>query len=109
MITAVCTLVHQMAIKATKEALRARGLKVTNYSPSRASLMAKSMQSETGGATERAAETVERWRKEGLFGKRAQALGMFPGSLRPAQSVRIHPELRTLPASEANEHRGIQR
>ena len=57
-----------------------------------------------------AAETIERWRIEGFFGKRAQAFQNVPRLAPPAaQSVRIHPELRTLAEPEACKHREIQR
>jgi len=110
-ITAACTLAHQRAIKATKEALRARGLRVTNYSPRKISLLAVEYAKRNGEELlNDAAETIERWRMEGFFGKRAQAIGNVPLLAPPAaQSVRIPPQIRTLPASEAYGHRGIQR
>ena len=110
-ITAACTLAHQRAIKATKEALRARGLRVTNYSHREISLLAVEYAKRNGEELlNDAAETIERWRMEGFFGKRAQAIGNVPLLAPPAaQSVRIPPQIRTLPASEAYGHRGIQR
>jgi hypothetical protein len=111
MITAACTLAHHRALKATKEALRARGLRVSNYSHRELSLLATEYAKRNAEELlNDAAETVERWRTEGFFGKRAQAIGNVPRLAPPAaQSVRVPPQLRTLPASEANEHRGIQR
>ena len=110
-ITAACTLAHQRAIKATKEALRARGLRVTNYSHREISLLAVDYAKRNGEELlNDAAETIERWRMEGFFGKRAQAIGNVPLLAPPAaQSVRIPPQIPTLPASEAYGHRGIQR
>jgi len=110
MITAACTLMHQRAIKAVKEALRARGLKPQQYSHREISLLANEYAKRNGEELlNDAAETVERWRTEGFFGKRAQAFQNVPRLAPPVQSVRKVPELRTLPASEAHEHRGIQR
>ena len=40
MVTAACTLAHQRALQATKFALRAKGLRVTNYSHRELSLLA---------------------------------------------------------------------
>jgi hypothetical protein len=74
MITAACTLAHQRAIAAVKVALRARGLRVTEYSHREISLMAVEYAKRNGAELlNDAAETVERWRTEGFFGKRAQA------------------------------------
>ena len=111
MITAACTLAHQRVIKATKEALRARGHKITDYSHREISLLAVEYAKRNGEELiNEAAETIERWRTEGFFGKRAQAVGHVPRLAPPsAQSVRIPPQIRTLPASEAPEQRGIQR
>ncbi len=112
MITAACTLAHQRAIKATKEALRARGLKVTEFSHRELSLLAIEYAKRNGEELiNDAAETIERWRTEGFFGKRAQAFQNVPLLAPPlaAQSVRNPPQIRPLPASEAHEHRGIQR
>ena len=111
MITAACTLAHHRALKATKEALRARGLRVTNYSHRELSLLATEYAKRNGEELiNEAAETIERWRTEGFFGKRAQAIGNVPRLAAPAaQSVRIPPELRTLPASEAHGQGEIRR
>ena len=74
MITAACTLAHQRALQATKFALRARGLKVVNFSHRELSLLAVEYAKRHGAdLINDAAETVERWRVEGFFGKRAQA------------------------------------
>jgi len=74
MITAACTLAHQRAIKATKEALRARGLRVSNYSHRELSLLATAYAKRHGAELiNEAAETIEGWRAEGFFGKRAQS------------------------------------
>jgi hypothetical protein len=74
MITAACTLAHQRAIAAVKVALRARGLKVGNYSHRELSLLATEYGKRNGHEPiNDAATTVERWRTEGFFGKRAQA------------------------------------
>ena len=81
MITAACTLAHHRAIKAVKEALRARGLKVTEYSHRELSLLATEYAKRNGDELiDEAAETIERWRAEGFFGKRAQ--GCFVQNLR---------------------------
>jgi hypothetical protein len=74
MITAATTLMHQRAIKATKEAMRARGLRVSNYSHREISLLAIEDAKRNGEELiNDAAETIERWRTEGFFGKRAQS------------------------------------
>jgi len=74
MITAACTLAHQRAIKAVKEALRARGLKPQQYSHRELSLLANEYAKHNGEELiNDAAETSERWRAEGFFGKRAQS------------------------------------
>ncbi len=79
MITAACTLAHQRAIKATKEALRARGLKISDYSHREISLLAIEYAKRNGQELlNDAAETIERWRTEGFFGKRAQACFVQP-------------------------------
>jgi hypothetical protein len=76
MISAACTLAHQRAIKAVKEALRARGLKVSDYSHRELSLLANEYAKRNGTELiNEAAETIERWRAQGFFGKRAQAYG----------------------------------
>ena len=110
MIICASVLAHQRAIKATKEALRARGLKVTAFSHREISLLANEYAKRNGvELLNEAATMVERWRTEGFFGKRAQAFQNVFRLAPPSQSVRIHPELRTLSASEAHEQRGIQR
>jgi hypothetical protein len=79
MITAACTLAHQRAIAATKQALRARGLRVTEYSHREISLMAVEYAKRHGAELlNDAAETIERWRAEGFFGKRAQRCFVQP-------------------------------
>jgi hypothetical protein len=79
MITAACTLMHQRAIKATKEALRARGLKISDYSHREISLLAVEYGKRNGEELlNDAAETIERWRAEGFFGKRAQSCFVQP-------------------------------
>jgi hypothetical protein len=71
MITATTTLMHQRVIKATKEALRAQGLRVSNYSHREISLLAIEYAKRNGEELiNEAAETIERWRTEGFFGKR---------------------------------------
>ena len=73
MITCASVLAHQRALKATKEALRARGLRVSNYSHRELSLLANEYAKRHGEELiNEAAETIERWRMEGFFGKRAQ-------------------------------------
>ncbi len=79
MITCASVLAHQRAIAATKQALRARGLRVSNYSHREISLMAVEYAKRNGAALlNDAAETIERWRTEGFFGKRAQAFQNVP-------------------------------
>jgi hypothetical protein len=74
MITAACTLAHHRAIKATKEALRARGLRVSDYSHREISLLANEYAKRNGDELlNDAAETIEDWRADGFFGKRAQS------------------------------------
>ena len=74
MITAASTLAHQRALQATKFALRARGLKVVDFSHRELGLMAIEYAKRNGEELlNDAAATVERWRIEGHFGKRAQA------------------------------------
>jgi hypothetical protein len=110
MITAACTLAHHRACCAVKEALRARGLRITAFSHREIGLLAVEYAKRNGAELlNDAAETIERWRAEGFFGKRARAIGNVPRLAPLAQSVRNPPQLRTLPASEAHEHRGIQR
>jgi hypothetical protein len=110
MITATCTLMHQRAIKAVKEALRARGLKPQQYSHRELSLLAIEYGKRNGQELlNDAAETIEQWRTQGFFGKRAMAMGNVPLLAPPAQSVRNLPQLRTLPTSEAHGQRGTQR
>ena len=73
MITAACTLAHHRATEAVKQALRARGLRVSNYSHRELGLLAIEYAKRNGAELiNEAAETVERWRVEGFFGKRAQ-------------------------------------
>ena len=73
MITGACTLAHQRAIAATKQALRARGLKIADFSHREISLLAIEYAKRNGEELlNDAAETVEQWRVEGYFGKRAQ-------------------------------------
>ena len=70
---------HQRAIKAVKEALRARGLKITAFSHREISLLATEYAKRNGeDLLNDAAETIERWRTEGFFGKRAQAFQNIP-------------------------------
>ena len=105
MITAACTLVHQRAIKAVEEALRARGLKVSNFSHREISLLATEYAKRHGEELiNEAAQTVERRRAEGFFGKRAQAVRNAPRLAPPrAPSVQnlelMHAERR--PAAQA--------
>ena len=110
MITSACTIAHHRATEAVKQALRERGLRPQQYSHRGLGLLATEYAKRHGeDLINDAAETIERWRTEGFFGKRAMAMGNVP-LLAPstAQSVCIPPELRTLPASEAHGHRGIQ-
>ena len=114
MITAACTLAHHRALKATKEALRARGLKPQQYSHRELGLLANEYAKRHGEELiNDAAETIEQWRTQGFFGKRAMAMGSVPLLAPPlsaqAQTVRKVPELRTLPRSEALGQGGIQR
>ena len=113
LITGVCTLMQQMAIKETKAALRKRGIRVTEFSH-REIAMAQEYLARNPELLNEAATLVERWRTVGHFGKRAQAVGLAlrlaaPSPPAAVESVRIPPQLRTLPASEASEHGGIQR
>ncbi len=74
MITAACTLARQRAIKATKLALRARRLKVGDFSHREISLLANEYAKRNGKELiNDAAETIERWRTEGssASGRRA--------------------------------------
>ncbi len=48
MITAACAFAHQRAIKATKQALQARGLRVSDFSHRELGIMAESMQRDMG-------------------------------------------------------------
>jgi hypothetical protein len=109
MISGACVLMQQMAIKATKEALRKRGLKVVEFSHRELAIVANEYAARNPELLNEAATLVERWRTEGHFGKRAQAMGNVLRLAPPAQSVRNPPQIRTLPASEAPEQRGIQR
>ena len=94
---AVMTLARQRAIARVKEQLRAKGLKVAHFTHREIVVAAEEYLAEHPELIAEAKPIVLRWFAEGVFGKRA------------AQSVRIHPELRTLPASDTDEHRGIQR
>jgi hypothetical protein len=72
-ITAASTLAHHRAIKAVKQALAARGLRVTAFSHREIAIMAEEYAKRNGDELLKgAAETIERWRPEGFFGKRAQ-------------------------------------
>ena len=82
MITAACTLAHHRATEAVKAALRARGLRVTEYSHRELGLLAVEYAKRHGPELlNDAAETIERWRTEGFFGKRAQACFVQPLAL----------------------------
>ena len=82
MITCASVLAHQRALKATKEALRARGLKVGDYRHRELSLLAIEYAKRNGEELlNEAAETIERWRVEGFFGKRAQSCFVQPFQL----------------------------
>jgi len=79
MITCASVLAHQRAIKATKQALRARGLKITSFSHREISLLANEYAKRNGAELlNDAAETIERWRAEGFFGKRAHSCFVQP-------------------------------
>jgi len=78
MITAACTLAHHRACCAVKEALRARGLRITAFSHREIGLLATEYAKRNGAELlNDAAETIERWRSEGFFGRRAQAFGQL--------------------------------
>ena len=78
MITATCTLAHHRATEAVKQALRARGLRVSNYSHRELGLLAIEYAKRNGEELMNdAAETIDRWHSEGFFGKRAQAFGQL--------------------------------
>ena len=94
---AVMTLARQRATTRVKEQFRARGFKVANMSHREIVVAAEVYLAEHPELIAEAKPIVLRWFAEGVFGKRA------------AQSVRIHPELRTLTESEAHERGGIQR
>jgi len=84
MIGAACTLAHQRALQATKFALRARGHKITAFSHRELSLLAIEYAKRNGEELlNGAAATVEQWRVEGWFGKRAQRVFVQPLALAP--------------------------
>ena len=97
---AVVTLARQRATTRVKEQFRARGLKVAHMSHREIVVAAEEYLAEHPELIAEAKPVVWKWFAQGMFGKRA---------VRAAQSVRNHPELRTLPASEANGQGGIQR
>lgn len=79
MITAACTLAHQRALQATKFALQARGLKVVNFSHRELGLLAIEYGKRNAEQLlNDAAATIEQWRVEGFFGKRAQRCFVEP-------------------------------
>ena len=112
LITGVCALMQQMAIRKMKAELRKRGIRVTEFSHREIAIMANEYLARNPELLNEAATLVERWRTVGHFGKRAQAVGLAlrlaaPSPPAAVESVRIPPQLRTLPASEASEHGGI--
>jgi hypothetical protein len=111
MITSACTIAHHRATEAVKQALRERGLRPQQYSHRGLGLLATEYAKRHGDyLINDATTTVERWRTEGFFGKRAMAMGNAPLLAPPtAQSVRNLPQLRTLPTSEAHRQGEIQR
>ena len=79
MIGAASTLAHQRALQATKFALRARGLKVVEFSHRELSLLAiEYAKRNAEQLLNDAAATIEQWRIEGFFGKRAQRCFVQP-------------------------------
>jgi hypothetical protein len=71
---ATITLARQAAIKATKYRLRALGLKPTHFSHREIVIRAEAyLAKHRTELMEEAKQTVERWAREGFFGKRARA------------------------------------
>ena len=89
MITATCTLMHQRALQATKFALRARGLKVVEFSHRELGLLAIEYgKRHAEQLLNDAAATIEQWRVEGFFGKRAQRCFVEPLQLAKPAPIR---------------------
>jgi hypothetical protein len=75
MALATITLARQAAIKATKRQLQAQGLKVSHFPHRDIVAQAEAYFAEHRAELIAEAKTVvERWQREGFFGKRAQAL-----------------------------------
>ncbi len=108
MISAVIVIARQAARKVVKEQLRGRGEKVTHYSKKEITILADDYLAQHPELHDEAVPLVERWRAEGLFGKRALAMRDPPRLVRVA-SVRNLPQIRTLAKPESSEHEGIQR
>ena len=108
MISAVIVLAREAARKVVREQLRGRGEKVTHYSKKEITILADDYLAQHPELHDEAVPLVERWRAEGLFGKRALAMRDPPRLVRVA-SVRNHPQIRTLATTEAERTEGIQR
>jgi len=91
---------QRKAIEAVKRQWRGQGRKVVDLCHREIVLMAEEYLAQHPELIAEAKPVVWKWFAQGMFGKRAA---------RAAQSVRNPPQIRTLPASEAHDHRGIQR
>ena len=73
MSAATITLARRAAIKATKAELHAQGLRTSHIPHSQIVARSKTYLVDHRELIAEASATVERWRAEGVFGKRAQA------------------------------------
>ncbi len=73
MIAGVRTIARQLARDAAKRQLRDRGLKVSHFSAKEISLLTEEHVARHPEFLNEAATSVERWRAEGFFGKKAQS------------------------------------
>ena len=110
MINGVRTIARRLARDAAKRQLRDRGLKVSHYSAKEISLLAEEYFAQHPELINEAVTAVERLRTGGYLGKRAQAVRNPPQLPVPlTQSVRNHPQIRTLAKPQSSEHGEIQR